>query len=180
MPPVSLQLHPDSTCDAIVSIDVDVSVVQNQLRLHYRFAGDRSRLLLPPRSSSARADLLWRTTCCEAFLGHAAASDYLEFNFAPSTHWAAYRFSGYRRDMLSATLPAPNVLTTDAPQPFSLQAVVHFGAPLTLTAYDRLGLACVLEETGGRLSYWALWHPTGKPDFHDPSALQLDLASYAS
>ena len=35
------------------------------------------------------------------------------------------------------------------------------GAPLNLTA--------VIEEEGGHKSYWALAHPPGAPDFHNPS-----------
>jgi hypothetical protein len=40
----------------------------------------------------------------------------------------------------------------------------------------RLGLSAVVEATDGGLSYWALRHPPGKPDFHhiDAFALQLD------
>lgn len=178
MTPVSLQLHPNSICNAIVSIEVDVSIVQDALRLQYRFIGDRSRLLLQARSPAERADFLWRHTCCEAFLGRAAAPDYLEFNFAPSSQWAAYRFSGHRRDMATAEVPTPQISVSAASEPFALQAAVFSADPFAISAYDRLGLACVLEETSGRLSYWALAHPPGKPDFHDPSALRLDLASY--
>ena len=43
----------------------------------------------------------------------------------------------------------------------------------------RLGLSAVVEEAHGVLSYWALRHPAGAPDFHhtDAFALPLDLAS---
>jgi hypothetical protein len=37
----------------------------------------------------------------------------------------------------------------------------------------------VLEEDGGALSgalsYWALRHPPGKPDFHHPAGFALEL-----
>jgi len=41
----------------------------------------------------------------------------------------------------------------------------------------RLGLSAVVEDADGELSYWALRHPPGKPDFHytDAFALQLVL-----
>ena len=29
-----------------------------------------------------------------------------------------------------------------------------------------IALTAVLEFTGGRMSYWALAHPPGRPDFH--------------
>jgi hypothetical protein len=38
-----------------------------------------------------------------------------------------------------------------------------------------IGLSAVIEEQDGRLSYWALRHPPGKPDFHYPEAFALEL-----
>jgi hypothetical protein len=40
-----------------------------------------------------------------------------------------------------------------------------------------LGLSAVIEDLDGVLSYWALRHPPGKPDFHHPDtfALEIDL-----
>jgi hypothetical protein len=32
-----------------------------------------------------------------------------------------------------------------------------------------------MEDAGGVLSYWALDHPAGKPDFHHPDAFALQL-----
>ena len=42
------------------------------------------------------------------------------------------------------------------------------GATIALEADKRweLGLSAVLEEKDGTKSYWALAHPTEKPDFH--------------
>ncbi|MNC84871.1 hypothetical protein D3C83_04390 [compost metagenome] len=39
-----------------------------------------------------------------------------------------------------------------------------------------LALAAVIEEEDGVLSYWALGHPAGKPDFHqrDPFVLEIE------
>ncbi len=38
-----------------------------------------------------------------------------------------------------------------------------------------LGLSVVIEEESGALSYWALRHAPGKPDFHHASAFALEL-----
>jgi hypothetical protein len=35
----------------------------------------------------------------------------------------------------------------------------------------------VIEESDGTKSYWALAHPAGPPDFHDPTCFALDLAA---
>jgi hypothetical protein len=33
----------------------------------------------------------------------------------------------------------------------------------------------VVEDQSGKLSYWAVRHPPGKPDFHHPDCFALDL-----
>lgn len=39
----------------------------------------------------------------------------------------------------------------------------------------RLGLCAVVEDETGGLSYWALRHADGRPDFHRPEAFALEL-----
>jgi hypothetical protein len=39
----------------------------------------------------------------------------------------------------------------------------------------RLALSAVIEETSGALSYWALRHAAGKPDFHHADAFTHPL-----
>ena len=39
----------------------------------------------------------------------------------------------------------------------------------------QLALAAVIEDHRGRLSYWALEHPVGKPDFHHPDGYTIEL-----
>jgi hypothetical protein len=39
----------------------------------------------------------------------------------------------------------------------------------------RLGLSAVIEAVDGAMSYWALAHPSAKPDFHHPDSFVLDL-----
>jgi hypothetical protein len=41
----------------------------------------------------------------------------------------------------------------------------------------RLGLCAVIEDALGRISYWALAHPPGRPDFHHPDCFALALAA---
>jgi hypothetical protein len=40
----------------------------------------------------------------------------------------------------------------------------------------RIGLSAVIEGKDGALSYWALRHAPGKPDFHHRRAFALELA----
>jgi hypothetical protein len=47
--------------------------------------------------------------------------------------------------------------------------------PVESRAKLRLGLSAVIEESNGVLSYWALKHPPGNPDFHHPDAFVLEV-----
>ena len=49
-------------------------------------------------------------------------------------------------------------------------------ASLQSPAALRLGLAAVIEDRAGVLSYWALKHPVEKPDFHHADSLVVALA----
>ena len=40
-----------------------------------------------------------------------------------------------------------------------------------------LGLSAVIENLSGSLSYWALKHPPGKPDFHHADAFALEFGA---
>src|SRR5687767_1847903 len=100
----ALKLHPDSRCIAVTRIEVDVARPSpDSLLLRYFVTGKMSDLRLPPVTAPARADELWQHTCFEAFVCALPGAAYYEFNFAPSTQWAAYRFSGYRSGMSVAS-----------------------------------------------------------------------------
>ncbi len=44
----------------------------------------------------------------------------------------------------------------------------------------QIGLSAVIEEKAGAMSYWALNHPPGKPDFHHKDCFALTLPAPAS
>ena len=107
----SLRRHPDSLCLAATRIEVDVARPRaGSLLLTYVVTGKISDLRLPPVAAAARTDELWRHTCFEAFVRPSPGEAYYEFNFAPSTQWAAYRFDSYRSGMRVATeINAPRI-----------------------------------------------------------------------
>jgi hypothetical protein len=174
----ALNLHPDSRCDAATHIEVYISRGRTgNLLLHYYLAGI-GEIVIPPHAGWTRADELWRHTCFEAFLRPAQGEAYYEFNFSSSTQWAAYRFGGYRSGMRDATeIGAPSIELRYNAEYFELRAHLKLdGLPdLPSDSVWRLGLSAVIEETGGRLSYWALAHPPGKPDFHHSDCFALEL-----
>jgi hypothetical protein len=131
-------------------------------------------LSIPPVTAPMRTDDLWRHTCFEAFVRASPSAAYYEFNFAPSTQWAAYRFGGYRSGMRVADeIATPRFEVQSSGEGFELQVSLELGLPSD-TAW-RLGLAAVIEETNGRKSYWALTHPPGKVDFHHSDCFAREL-----
>jgi hypothetical protein len=134
----------------------------------------------PPQGAAERADGLWRRTCFEAFLRVPGRPGYFEFNFAPSTEWAAYRFSGYRdgrTDVSEDEMEAPHLCSGAGEVGFSLRAGLSLaGVPELADDADwELALSAVIEQTDGTLSFWALAHPPGDPDFHHADGFALPL-----
>jgi hypothetical protein len=173
----TLKLHPDSHPDAATHIEVNVARPRpGNLLLHYFVTGKMGDLVLPPATAPTRADELWRHTCFEAFVRPVPGEAYVEFNFAPSTQWAAYRFSGTRNGMRVANeISAPRVEVRSNGAGAELQISLELDRLLPSDAAWRLGLSAVIEETSGRKSYWALAHPPGKPDFHHSDCFALEL-----
>jgi hypothetical protein len=165
-----LILHPDSPCFAVAKIEVGVARPSaDSLVLSYILTGKMSDVRMPPAIAATRSDELWRHTCFEAFVRASSGAEYYEFNFAPSTQWAAYRFSSYRSGMrVAAEISAPPIEVRSSPDCYTLQASLELDrlSGLPRKALWRLGLATLIEDTSGRKSYWALAHPPGKPDFH--------------
>jgi hypothetical protein len=165
-----LRLHPDSRCFAVAHIEVGVARPRaDSLVLSYIVTGKMSDVRMPPVMTATRSDELWRHTCFEAFVRASSGAEYYEFNFAPSTQWAAYRFSNYRSGMsVAAEISAPPIEVRSSSDCYTLQASLeldHLSA-LPSKALWRLALSALIEDTSGRKSYWALAHPPGKPDFH--------------
>ena len=89
----------------------------------YIIRGKVGDLAMTPLADAARTDELWRHTCFEAFLRGPSSAEYYEFNFAPSTQWAAYKFSGYRSEMRVATeINAPRIAVEAQREHYILQA----------------------------------------------------------
>jgi hypothetical protein len=169
-----LKLHPDSHCDAVTAIEVNAAKPRaGMLLLSYEVTGNIEALSVPPVETPMRTDELWRRTCFEAFVRPGPSPAYFEFNFAPSTQWAAYQFGGYRSRMRAAETAAPRIDIQIAPTRLNLQATLELGA--LPGGRWHLGLAAVIEEANGRLSYWALAHPPGKPDFHHADCFACEI-----
>jgi hypothetical protein len=182
---VALICHPATPCATVRRIAVDVSrTAATSLQLRYRLEGDIDRLLISAESTPRRADKLWQHTCFEAFVaGDSVAHGYCELNFAPSTEWAIYRFSGYREGMTVVEAErAPQISVHRESSALSLNAVIDLAPVPTLPGDStlRLALCAVVEEVDHGLSYWSLAHPAAKPDFHHAGGFTLVLSGVGS
>ena len=132
-----------------------------------------TRFVMPEPSEPVRAENLWESTCFEAFLRVPGAEAYREWNFSPSTAWAAYDFSSRRDGRTEPEVAAPYVRLEDNMTWWALGATISMDAKSVF----EVGLSAILEEQGGTKSYWALAHPEGsdKPDFHDPACFAAHL-----
>lgn len=171
MPSAALERHPASPCAALRGIEATVTrAADGGLQLAFRLEGDLERLRIPPPRAPRIAERLWQHTCCELFIAGAAGPAYHEFNFSPSGEWAAYRFERYREG-LPFEAADPKISVQHTATFLKLEARVVHPPPGDL----RLGLSAVIEEIDGTLSYWALRHAPGKPDFHHRDAFALEL-----
>ncbi len=172
--------HPDLLSVAASRIQAEAErPTPAALILRYRLDGDVESLILPPAAAPERTDGLWRHTVFEAFLRAPGHDAYFEFNFSPSTAWAAYRFSGYREGLTEAPLDAAPLIDARVKgirYEMAVSLDLHALPELTQAPEWQIGLSAVIEAVGGSKSYWALAHPPGKPDFHHADGFVLHLA----
>lgn len=172
---VSLASHPRTPCRAIHGLDVLMSTAQgDSLGLVFVLECHLSALRIPAPRPSRRADGLWRHTCFEVFAMAEKGPGYRELNLSPSGEWGLYDFRGYRDGVKLETELAPEIAVRRTPSGLELDAQIDRGL-LPQGRRLRLVLSAVLEDTDGVLSYWALQHPPGRPDFHHPDAFAVQL-----
>jgi len=174
-----LTCHPETYSEAIDGIKARLCRTDDGgLAIAYVLTGDIAHLRIPLPRKPRSADRLWEHTCFEAFVGVMGKSEYCEFNLAPSGEWAVYAFRGYRESVpLVGKEQAPKIVMRSDENSLELDAIVRLDhLPLIEPrASLKLALSAVIEENSGMLSYWALKHPAGKPDFHHPDSFTLEL-----
>jgi len=173
-----LQRHPATLSPLVRTVTVHVDWSNdNALAFSFTLEGDLGRLRIPASRPPQRANDLWRHTCFEAFLRGKGESTYYEFNFSPSREWAAYMFRRYRDSMAPVRDFDPCVVVNREDDRLELAASIRLDCLLQAQpgAGLQLALSAVVEDEHGVLSYWALSHPPGRPDFHHPDAFVLEL-----
>lgn len=172
---VALIPHPQ-TPGPDIEISVTVGRPRRQgLSLDYEITGDIADLHIPGWVRWSRADELWRTTCFEAFIARPEGG-YLEFNQSPSGQWAVYAFDGYRQGMTHQPgVEIRNGAREEDERRLQVSGILDLDRMNLGQGPWRIGLSAVIETVDGTISYWALAHPSDKPDFHHPDSLVLEL-----
>jgi hypothetical protein len=186
--------HPDTPSRDVERVDAQILGFDNESLFIEFTVKNCASLVIPDEVPPVRTDGLWQTTCFEAFLKSGGSDAYLELNFSPSLAWAAYSFDRYREGMKALPMRLDPEIIAYPPPPlwkrmwhrlrhlrvakpmsdyYFLSA--EFDVSPFLSEPIMLGLSAVIEETDGTKSYWALAHPPGKPDFHDPACFALEL-----
>ncbi|MDX2210374.1 MAG: DOMON-like domain-containing protein [Sphingopyxis sp.] len=170
-----LVAHALCPANSVEAFAVECERDGKSLWLRYILDMPLASLELPGPANSDRAENLWKTTCFELFARLPDEAGYVEFNFSPSSEWAAYVFAGYR-DLLddAAMAGSPTIFLDAGEEWLKVEVSLLLPEPWATAPLD-ISLSAVIEETDGTKSYWALRHPPGKPDFHHPDCFALRL-----
>ncbi|HEX3431809.1 MAG TPA: DOMON-like domain-containing protein [Rhizomicrobium sp.] len=180
-----MRLLPHAHSDAVPVRGIAIEAARHgaMLALRYLVAGDIRRVRLPGEGFSERTNGLWQRTCCEAFVRSSRSPAYWEFNFSPSRQWAAYSFERYREGMTpEPAVSDPRIGLQSDDGKFVLSASLDLSGIAALRGSEdwQLGLSAIVEDRDGNKSYWALAHPSGKPDFHHLESFVLVLSPHSA
>jgi hypothetical protein len=175
---IDLRCHPSTRPETVRAIAVLVRrSASAELQITFRLDGDIPGIRVASPAVPRISTELWRHTCFEAFIAVEGQSAYHEFNFAPSGEWAVYAFSGYRNGgPLADEMMRPHIAVRSTGSRLELDTLVRLDSLSAIhpRASLRIALSAVIEASDG-LSYWALRHPAGKPDFHAAAGFALLL-----
>jgi hypothetical protein len=170
-----LVCHPDTPCAALFALGARIALTRDHIwQVDFMAMGRPADLVLPPPAAAMHTEGLWRTTCFELFLARPVGA-YVELNLSPSGAFAAWQFDHYRTGMAPLAMPAPGISCQAEGERLVMSArLAEEGLPRDRTG--RIGISAVIAERSGALSYWALAHPPGRPDFHHQDCFARALA----
>ncbi len=168
-----LIIHPETPSEAVGGIVVELTLNGTDMWIRYVVDANTDKLALTAPTHSNRTDNLWKLTCFEAFFFINEGPAYVELNFSPSSQWAAYGFTHYRKGMMDFPLAKdPQIDSNARASQFALEACLSLSVDIKV---GKIALSAVIEEQDGTKSYWALRHPLGAPDFHHKDCFALSL-----
>ncbi len=169
-----LLCHPDTPCAPLIALGVRIAAAADGgWDVTFVAVGRPDELRLPGPAPAVQTEGLWQTTCFELFLAQPEGG-YVELNLSPSGAFAAYRFDHYRTGMAPLAMPAPAIALKRTHERLTLRTrLTEDDLPWDRTG--RIGVSAVIEDKAGAISYWALAHPAGRPDFHHHDCFALAL-----
>ena len=165
---VTLVAHPVDASGPVKVVTVHFASREAELWLRFVVEGAVEAVCWPKAVEPVRMEDLWMTTCFEAFVE--TPEGYVEFNLSPSGAWASYAFDGYRQGMRPADQTVIVAGLDGADDQVALEGTIVLPA-----GARRLGLSAVIQAEGGGKTYWALAHPSERPDFHHPESFVVTL-----
>lgn len=147
------------------------------IEIEYRVTGEVAGLLLPENTGiPKRCHELWQHSCFELFFAMSGDSAYWEVNLSPKGDWNIYRFTDYRSGMREEPLAVQPVcrIVIDGDL-FSLGCTIDCQLLIDDAADLETAISCVIRDTTGCPSYWALDHLGAEPDFHIRASFSMVL-----
>jgi hypothetical protein len=176
---MNFNLVPYEPSDLPITITGMASREGNTLSLRYELRGDLSQIAIAHLASPEqreRRDYLWEQTCFECFFGPKGQTNYWEINLSPAGHWAFYRFSNHRAEIMQpepayAELPFTVTQTSEA---LTISLSVSLDPIIAHNQSLEVGITAVIKTKANQESYWALKH--GEPaDFHNRETFIIEL-----
>lgn len=136
-------------------------------------------LVPPPSKNPSRIDGLYKTTCFEVFAAN-EAGEYLEWNFSPSGNWCVFSFHSYRnrsKDRVGQeSFSNLQFKATNTQMTLSVELKIDpIKEALQSKGPLKIGCTAVIEFLDNKIDYYALRHPSDKPDFHDIKGFLIEL-----
>jgi hypothetical protein len=176
--PEEFELNPFEACGEVSFLRGSLLRRANRYHCRYTICGDLTHISWPHRARRPRREAqLWQQTCFELFLARETDESYLELNFSPSGNWNAYGFTGYRQGMKEADRIDSVEITSKLERHNRRRLDVEFNCHHNSFNNSALsiGISAVIENSAGRLCYFALCHPGSKADFHNRDSFKLKL-----
>ncbi|WP_350141304.1 hypothetical protein [Parasphingopyxis sp.] len=172
----NLSSHPTTPSEIVKGIEVQHEWKERDtLWLRYVVDCPVDKLTLPDPANRERCDNLWQATCFELFLREPGAVPYDEYNFSPSSQWAAYAFNDFREGARDLNLPEPPQIELDAGDSFFALEVDLTLPPDRIYQIIRAAISAIIVDADGNKTYWGYHHPPGDPEFHHADCFAAEL-----
>jgi hypothetical protein len=147
------------------------------LVVQYTLLGAIDQVVIPaPSDAPARSANLWEQTCLEFFLSTRNSPSYWEFNLSPAGHWNIYHFDDYRQGMQEEqAYHALSFSTETEPDAFSLSLKLDLDDIIPVGRVLNVGISAVTQSKDGKITHWALTHPSTQADFHRRESFTIKL-----